>query len=159
MSDINHTVANPVPEYAKPKIFRARKPKITQGNDSYRPGVNPVASAKEYGPCSLEITIASVSVVGTDEESQAVRDFCESFAKHSEICAVKGYGITDRSWQVKLDLATDGQDVGDQFVSNMFREFKADFDESPVLKREFGAGKAKYQVLNGGTTVESRDLN
>lgn len=159
MSGKDQAPTNPGDEGQKPKIVRERKPKIKAGPDSFRYGVNSVASVKKYGPCSLEITIASRAVIGTADEAVAIREFCEGFSKYPDLCMISGYSVCDTCWTVAVDLASEGKDVDDTFISEMFRQFTPYFDASPVLKREFGAGKASYAVLNGGTTVEFGDLN
>lgn len=159
MSEKDQPLPNSGDGGKKTKIVRERKPKIKPGPDSFRYGVNTAVPAKKYGPCSFEVTIASRAVIGTAEEAEAIREFCEGFNKYPDLCAINGYSVCDACWTVAVDLATEGKDVDDTFISEMFRQFTPDFDASQVLKREFGAGKAHYSVLNGGTTVEAGELN
>lgn len=159
MSEIDQNAANTGAKSKPPKIVRERKPKITPGPQSFRYGISTAVPATKYGPCSIEVTIASRAAIGTQEEADLIRTFCESFGKFPDLCKMKSYAVGGACWTVVLDLATDGKDVDDAFISDMFHQFKPDFDASPVPKRDFGAGKARYRVLNGGTTVASGDLN
>ena len=159
MSDKEQPPVTTGEEVKKHKIIRARKHKVIAGPESFRYGVTTPRPARKYGPCSFEVTIASHATTGTAEEAVAIREFCDGFNKFPELCMFKGFSVRDGSWKVVVDLASDGQDVDDAFISSMFHTFSADFDASPVLKREFGAGKAGYIVRNGGTNVADGDLN
>ena len=159
MSENDPNAANTGAKSKPTKIVRERKPKITLGPQSFRYGISTAVPAKKYGPCGIEVTIASRAAIGTPEEADLIRTFCESFAKFPDLCRMKSYAVGGACWTVALDLATDGKDVDDAFISEMFRQFKPDFDASLVLKRDFGGGKARYRVLNGGTTVANGDLN
>ncbi len=103
--------------------------------------------------------IDSKTVIGDPKEAEAIRAFCEGFLAHPTLCLVKGYGIAKGTWTVSVYLASEGKDVKDEFVSEMFRQLKDMFDASSVLKHDFGAGKARFRVLNGDTTVDDGPLN
>ena len=160
MSEITQTAGTA--GNVKLKIVRERKPKAKPGPGSFRYGTHSAATATPatiYGPCSLHVDIDSRSVIGDASEAGPIRAFCDGFAAFPELCSVKSYGVSKGTWTVSLDLASDEKAVDDPFISEMSRQFTAFFDASPVLKREFGAGKARYRVLNGGTTVDDGPLN
>ncbi len=146
----------------KLKKARVLKPKARPGLDSFRYGPQSTGSATAapaYGPCSFHVDIDSRSVLGDANEAEPIRAFCSCFADFPDLCSVKGYAIAKGTWTVSIYLASEGKAVDDPFVSEMFRRFTALFDTSPVLKRDFGAGKARYRVLNGDTVVDDGPLN
>ena len=159
MSDKEQPPVTTDEEGKKRKIIRARKPQVKPGPESFRYGVTTPRPARKYGPCSFEVTIASHAATGTADEAVAIHEFGEIFNKVPELCMFKGFSVRDGSWTVVADLASDGKDVDDPFITAMFHAFNSDFELSPVLKREFGAGKAGYIVRNGGTNVAHGDLN
>ncbi len=163
MPEINSTAAPtvnlPAPKLKKPRVL---KPKARPGPDSFRYGAQSAASVTAvplYGPCSFHVDMDSRSVLGEASEAEAIREFCGGFSDFTDLCSVKGYGIAKGTWTISVDLASDGGDVLDPFISEMFRRFAAFFDASPVLKRDFGAGKARYRVLNDTTVVDDGPLN
>lgn len=164
MSEITPTAAvvgttPPAPKIKKPRVL---KPKARPGPDSFRYGPQPTGSAPAaplYGPCSFHVDIDSRSVLGEPSEAEQIRAFCNVFADFTDLCSVRGYGIAKATWTVSVDLASDGKAVEDSFVSEMFRRFAPFLDASPVIKRDFGAGKARYRVLNDTTVVDNGPLN
>ena len=147
------------PETIESQKKKARKPKIVRAPGSFRFGVSTVAPTATYGPCAYEITIATPNAIGADAEAAIFREFVKGLAQFSELCVVKGYGVFDSAWKVTLDLNTDGKDVDNAFVSAMQLKMKEYFDTTPVLKADFASGKARYRILNGGSTVEEYWLN
>lgn len=141
------------------KKKKARKPKIVKAPGSFRLGVLSTAPTQTYGPCAFEVTVASSSAIGAEGEAEQIREFCRGFSQFQDLCAVKGYGVFDSAWKVTLGLNTEGKDVDDKFLTAMLLRMKGHFESSPVLKSSFGAGRATYKVLNGGTTVEEERLN
>lgn len=141
------------------KKKKARKPRIVKAPGSFRLGVQSAAPTRTYGPCAFEVTIASTHAFGADGEAEQIREFCRGLSEFSELCAVKGYGVFDSAWKITLGLNTEGKDVDDKFLSEMQLKMEGHFETSPVLKSSFGAGRATYKVLNGGTTVEEGRLN
>lgn len=164
MSEITPTAAvvgtiPPAPKIKKPRVL---KPKARPGPDSFRYGPQSTGSATAapaYGPCSFHVDIDSRSALGDASEVEPIRAFCNGFADFPDLCSVKSYGVAKGTWTVSVDLASDGKAVEDSFVSEMFRRFAPLFDMSPVLKRDFGAGKARYRVLNDTTVVDDGPLN
>lgn len=140
------------------KLKKARKPKIVRTPDSFRFGAKSVASTNTYGPCAFEVTIATPNAIGTDAEADPIREFAKGFGQFPELCAVKGYGVYNSAWTVELDLNTGGKDVDDAFITAMLITMREHFENTPVLKHDFGCGKATYRVLNGATTVEAGGL-
>lgn len=164
MSEIISTAATagttpPAPKVKKPRVL---KPKARPGPDSFRYGPQSTGSATAapvYGPCSFHVDIDSRSVFGEASEVEPIRAFCNGFFDFPDLCSVKGFAIAKGTWTVSVDLASDGKDVLDPFISEMFRRLTPLFDASPVLKRDFGAGKARFRVLNVTTVVDHGPLN
>lgn len=141
------------------KKKKARKPKIVKAPGSFRLGVQSAAPAQAYGPCAFEVTIATNNAIGSDGEAGQIREFCRGFSQFPQLCAIKGYAIFDSVWKILIGLNTEGNDADDAFLSAMQLKMKDHFETTPVLKLDFGAGNARYRVLNGGTTVEEGHLN
>ncbi|MDO8776157.1 MAG: hypothetical protein Q7K57_47120 [Burkholderiaceae bacterium] len=148
----------PAPKLKKPRVL---KPKARPGHDSFRYGLQSTGSAPApvYGPCSFHVDIDSRSVLGEPSEAEQIRAFCNGFFDLPDLCSVKGFAIAKGTWTVSVDLASDGKDVLDPFISEMFRRLTPLFDASPVLKRDFGAGKARFRVVNVTTVVDYGPLN
>lgn len=164
MSEITPTsaVVGTIPPAPKIKKARALKPKARPGPDSFRYGPQSTGSATAapaYGPCSFHVDIDSRSALGDASEVEPIRAFCNGFADFPDLCSVKGFAIAKATWTVSVDLASDGKDVLDPFISEMFRRLTPFFDASQVLKRDFGAGKARFRVLNDATVVDDGPLN
>ena len=112
-----------------------------------------------YGPCSLEITIETVGILGQDGQADYVRSFCEGFGDFAEICSVKGYGVGSSEWSVDLDLASDNQGGTPELVNKFSEVLTPYLQSSPLLQRQHGFGKAHCRLIDGGSTVFSRQLN
>lgn len=112
-----------------------------------------------YGPCSLEINIETVGVLGQEEQSGHIKAFCDGFGDLAATCIVTGYGVKSGVWTVSMDLASEKAGATREFVDSVSAVLTPYFQASAILQRQHGFGKAKCRVLEGAVTRFVDDLN
>lgn len=112
-----------------------------------------------YGPCSLEITIETIGVLGQEEQPGHIKAFCDGFGDLAATCIVTGYGVKSGVWTVSMDLASDKAGATRGFVDSVSAVLTPYFQASAILQRQHGFGKAKCRVLQGAVPRFTNQLN
>ena len=140
----------------------------TTGTGSRKPYLKPEAGTSWftvkpaddiYGPCSLEISIETVGVLGADGQANLVKAFCDGFNDFAATCVVKGYGVKSGVWTVNMDLASEKAAASKPYIDRVSATLTPYLQASPILQRQHGFGKAKCRVLVGVATRFTDDLN
>ena len=153
----NQPNPNPVSTGGNPTGKASRRPNLKPEAGTSWFTVKPTGDT--YGPCSLEINIETVGVLGQDDQAAQVKAFCDGFSDLATTCVVKGYGVKNGLWSVSLDLASKKAGATPEFVSTVSAALTPYLQESPILQRQHGFGKARCRVLEDETTRFSDDLN
>ena len=147
-------------------------PANTGGNPaskvSRRPNLKPEAGTSwftvkptgdTYGPCSLEINIETIGVLGQEEQPGHIKAFCDGFGDLAATCIVTGYGVKSGVWTVSMDLASEKAGATKELVNSVSAALTPYFQTSQILQRQHGFGKAKCRVLEGAVTRFTSNRN
>ncbi len=138
------------------------------GTGSRRPYLKPEAGTSWftvkpaddlYGPCSLEITIETVGVLGPEGQAAQVKAFCDGLSDFAATCIVKGYGVKSGVWTVSMDLASEKAGASEDLVNQVSSALTPYLQASTLLQRQHGFGKARCRVLESGATRFTDELN
>lgn len=157
MSTNNQPNPNPGASGGNPAGTTSRRPHLKPESGTSWFTVKPTDDI--YGPCSLEITIETLGVLGQEGQPGHIKTFCDGFSDFASTCLVKGYGIKSGVWIVSMDLASEKAGATKEFVQSVSAALTPYFQTSPVLQRQYAFSKARCRVLEGAVTRFVDDLN
>lgn len=148
---------NPAPTGGNPTGTTSRRPHLKPEAGMSWFTVKPTGNI--YGPCSLEITIETIGVLGQEGQPGYIKAFCDGFGDLAATCIVTGYGVKSGVWTVSMDLASEKAGATKELVHSVSAALTPYFQTSAILQRQHGFGKARCRVLEGGATRFFDELN
>ena len=157
MTSITQPNPNPVTAGTTTTGTGSRKPYLKPEAGTSWFTVRPVEDI--YGPCSLEISIETIGVLGQEEQQGHIKAFCDGFGDLAATCIVTGYGVKSGVWTVSMDLASEKAGATKELVNSVSAALTPYFQTSAILQRQHGFGTAKCRVLEGAVTRFTNELN